>query len=300
MENINSDKISKIPLSIIIPVFNEEKAVREVIASLKIELEKMDIVYEIIAINDGSTDNSRNVLSEIENIKLINHPYNKGYGAALKTGIKNSAFDFVCIIDADNTYPVIEIPNMYKFVGEYDMVVGARIGQNVDIPFQKKYAKVVITKLANYLVGSKIPDLNSGLRIFRKEAALINLNILPSGFSFTTTITCAMMTSDYFVKFHNIDYFTRTGVSKIRPFHFFEFILLVTRLTVYFKPLKIFLPVAAFLFIIGFIRALYTVLRDSWKIHELSLILLTFGLMVFLIGLVADMFVKSRGIGLKQ
>ena len=300
MEILNSNKNQLLPLTIIIPVFNEEKAAAEVISSIKTELSCKNIVYEIIAVNDGSTDKSRDVLSRIENIKLINHPYNKGYGAALKTGIKNATYDLICIIDADNTYPVTAIPEIYKFSAEYDMIVGARIGQNVDIPFQKKYAKVIITKLANYLVGSKIPDLNSGLRIFKKEAALINLNILPSGFSFTTTITCAMMTSDYFVKFYNIDYFTRTGISKIRPFHFFEFVLLVTRLTVYFKPLKIFIPVSAIFFISGLIRALFTITRDNGKIHELSLILLIFGLMVFLIGLVADMFVKSRGIGMKQ
>ncbi|HPG31586.1 MAG TPA: glycosyltransferase family 2 protein, partial [bacterium] len=241
-------------------------------------------------------DNTRKILENIKNIKIINHPYNKGYGAALKTGIKNSAYDYICIIDADNTYPITAIPEMHKYIGEYDMVVGARIGLNVDIPFAKKHAKIFITKLANYLVGSKIPDLNSGLRIFKKEAALYNMNILPSGFSFTTTITCAMLSADYFVKFFPIDYFQRTGDSKIRPFHAFEFFLLVIRLMVYFKPLKVFLPASAFCFIIGILRTVYTIIRDNWKITELSLILLISALMIFLIGLLADMFVKSRGI----
>ncbi len=283
-------------MTVIIPVYNEKDAVKEVISSIKELLDFNKILYEIITVNDGSSDSSREVLSAIDGIKLINHPYNKGYGAALKTGIKNAKYDYICIIDADNTYPVKAIIEMYSFVGEYDMIVGARIGANVDIPFQKKYAKIIITKLANYLVGSKIPDLNSGLRIFKKEIALINLNILPSGFSFTTTITCATMTGDYFVKFYPIDYFKRTGESKIRPFHFFEFMLLVIRLNVYFKPLKIFLPVSFLFFVSGFLRALYTVIRDNGKIHELSLILLTFGLMFFFIGLIADMFVKSRGV----
>ncbi|MBP7652491.1 glycosyltransferase family 2 protein [Candidatus Dependentiae bacterium] len=284
------------PISVIIPVYNEETGVIQVINDLNSVLKNAGIEYELIAVNDGSTDNTRNIINEIKTVKVIHHPYNKGYGAALKTGIKHSKYDYICIIDADNTYPIVAIPEMHKFIGEYDMVVGARIGLNVDIPFAKKHAKIFITKLANYLVGTKIPDLNSGLRIFKKEAALYNMNILPSGFSFTTTITCAMMSTDYFVKFYPIDYFQRTGDSKIRPFHAFEFFLLVIRLIVYFKPLKIFLPASVICFAIGALRTIYTIIRDNWKITELSLILLISALMIFLIGLLADMFVKSRGV----
>jgi len=282
------------PISVIIPVYNEERAIVMVIDELKRILSVNKIQFELIAVNDGSNDNSREILNNIKDITVIHHPYNKGYGAALKTGIKHSKYDYVCIIDADNTYPIDAIPDMHKYLNEYDMVVGARIGLAVDIPSMRKFAKLFLTKLANYLVGSNIPDLNSGLRIFKKEAAIINMNILPSGFSFTTTITCAMMSSDYFVKFFPINYYQRTGESKIRPFHAFEFLLLVIRLIVYFKPLKIFAPAALACFLLGFFRALYTIIRDNWKITELSVMMLISALMIFLIGLLADMFVKSR------
>jgi glycosyltransferase involved in cell wall biosynthesis len=284
-----------IPITIVIPVYNEEKGVEKVINELKNILIQHNIPNEIVTVNDGSTDNSRKVLSEIKDIVKINHPYNKGYGASLKTGIKKAKYDYICIIDADGTYPVTEIPKMYSYINEYDMIVGARIGTNVDIPFAKKYAKKFITMLANYLVGRKIPDLNSGLRIFKKDIALANLNILPSGFSFTTTITCATLSGDYFVKYHKIDYHERIGESKIRPFHAFEFSLLVLRLMIYFKPLKIFLPFSFLIIFGGILRTLQTIIFRG-KIHELSIMLLMTGLMFLFIGLMADMFVKSRNI----
>ncbi len=290
---VNGDRVIK-ELSIIIPVFNEKDAVLDVISGLHALFAETDIKYEIITVNDGSTDGSREILEKNNQIKVIHHPYNRGYGAALKTGIKKALYDYICIIDADNTYPIAAVKEMMEFLPDYDMVVGARTGLNVDIPFAKKFAKLFITKLANYLVGTKIVDLNSGLRIFRKDAAMMYLNILPAGFSFTTTITCAMMTGDYFVKYHPIDYYTRTGVSKIRPFHAIEFLLLVTRLIMYFKPLKIFIPVSIIFFTAGVVRAVFTILRD-FAIHQLSMIFIISALMIFLIGLVSDMFVKSRG-----
>jgi len=283
------------PISVIIPVYNEKNAVKQVVTELHKTLRANNIEYEIITVNDGSTDGSLETLNEMTDIKVIHHPYNKGYGTALKTGIKNAQYDYVCIIDADNTYPIEAILKMREHIPVYDMVIGARIGLNVEIPFMKKFAKIFITKLANYLVGTQIPDLNSGLRIFKKDIAKLYMNILPAGFSFTTTITCAMMTSDYFVKFLPIDYYSRTGESKIRPFHAIEFFLLVMRLIMYFKPLKMFIPVSAILFVIGILRSVYTIYRD-FAIHQLSLIVILSALMIFLIGLMADMFVKSRGI----
>jgi glycosyltransferase involved in cell wall biosynthesis len=262
------------PISVVIPVFNEENGVLDVLNNLKNVLDSNGIIHEIIVVNDGSQDNSRTILEKIDFIKLINHPYNKGYGAALKTGIKNSKFDYICIIDADETYPVDSLPELYKYIEEYDMVVGARTGDKVDIPLQKKWAKYFITKLANYLVGTQIPDMNSG-------------------FSFTTTITCAMMTTDYFVKFVPINYFKRTGESKIRPMHAFEFFLLVIRLITYFKPLKIFAPVSFIVLAVAFLRTVYTIITRN-QIHELSIVLIMLGLILFMLGLISDMFVKSR------
>ncbi|HON55639.1 MAG TPA: glycosyltransferase family 2 protein [bacterium] len=293
MENMQEKK----QLSVVIPVFNEQNAVVSVITEINSLLSKLSIDYEIIAVNDGSTDKSKQAIESLnlKKLRIINHPYNRGYGAALKTGIKKAIYEYICIIDADNTYPVEAIKDMLNSIPEYDMVVGARIGVNVDIPFTRKFAKIFITKLANYLVGIEIVDLNSGLRIFKKNAALLYLNILPNGFSFTTTITCAMMSSEYFVKFHPIDYYKRTGQSKIKPFHAVEFLLLVTRLIIYFKPLKIFIPISALFFIVGFIRAIFTVFRD-FAIHQLSMILIISALMFFLIGLIADMLVKTRNI----
>ena len=209
-------------VSIVIPVFNEEEVVLDTIVSINTIMEKTTFNYEIIIVDDGSTDGTKNNISKYsekgsDKVVILNHEYNQGYGAALKTGIKVSGNEIIVITDADGTYPNEKIPLLLSHISNCDMVVGARIGKNVKIPLIRRPAKWMISVLANYLTSYKIPDLNSGLRVMKKNLIEIYINYLPDGFSFTTTITLALLTNKYKINYIPIDYMARKGKSKIKP-----------------------------------------------------------------------------------
>jgi len=205
-------------------------------------MESSGFEYEIIVVDDGSQDRTAE-LARAEGATVLVMPENRGYGASLKTGIGHSRFETIVITDADGTYPAHYIPVLIAQLGQYDMVVGARTGQHVEIPLTRRPAKWLLRVLAGYLAGRHIPDLNSGLRVMKKDLVRRFSHLLPSGFSFTTTITLAALCSSSLVKYSPIDYKARIGKSKIRPVHAFDFALLIIRTIVYFNPLKIFLPI---------------------------------------------------------
>jgi len=275
--------------SIIIPAYNEECSIVDTIT----EIRQLRGDFEIIVVDDGSTDETFK-LADHAGVKVLKHQENKGYGASLKTGIKNSSYDIIVITDADSTYPNGKIPELVEmFVKDKeDMVVGARIGKNVKIPFLRKPAKWFITKLASFLVGSKIPDLNSGLRVMRKDVLLKYLKIMPNGFSFTSTITMVMLTNDFRVKYTPIDYFKRNGTSKIRPIYdTLNFIQLIIRMVLYFEPLKVFLPLSLPLIIGGVIYAIYQSICFH-NIGTITVIIVLSGIQILAIGMVADLIDK--------
>ncbi|MBI2133597.1 glycosyltransferase family 2 protein [Candidatus Woesearchaeota archaeon] len=277
-------------ISILIPVFNEEKSVARTIERIKKTMGRQQ--HEIIVINDGSTDNTGDIIRGITGIKAINHPYNIGYGASLKTGLKNAKGDWVLITDADGTYPIESIPELLKHKDDYDMVVGARKGEN--IPFMRKPAKAIIGFLANTLTGRKIPDLNSGFRVFRKDVAMQFYNLYPSRFSFTITITLACFTNGYTVKYIPIEYSKREGKSSISPIRdFIGFMMLIVRIMTYFDPLKFFLPPSIILMGSGLAFGIYE-FATIRNIAELPVILVLAGLQIGLLGLLADLITKIR------
>ena len=240
-------------VSIIVPAFNEEESIENTLRRL-CELGQSIEHWQIVVVDDGSTDNTSHICSSFEKITRIRHPRNLGYGAALKTGIKNATYDAVGIIDADGTYPIEKLAELWNIFqnDDTDMVVGARVGRDAKIPMVRRPAKWVINAIANYLVKEKIPDLNSGLRIMRKTAVVKFLNILPDGFSFTTTITLAFFLNGHPVEYVVIPYNNRTGKSKIRPIRdTLNFLQLLIRTTLYFDPLRIYGPLAIFLFLCG-------------------------------------------------
>ena len=290
MKNIN-----KVKYSIVVPAYNEESSIQKTITAI------MSFVsndgYEIIVVDDASTDRTIHDIKQGD-IKLICHTQNKGYGAALKTGIKNAVGKFIILTDADGTYPNDRIPELVSVCekGNYDMVVGARVGSKVEIPLIRKPAKWFITKLASYLTGTKIPDLNSGLRVMRREVVDKYIRILPDGFSFTSTITLAMLTNEYSVKYVPIDYFKREGKSKIKPMQdTLNFIQLIIRTVLYFNPLKVFVPLSLFLVLLAFL-----VLLGSWvltgKVMDVTFgVVLMTAVMVMAIGMLADLIDKRLG-----
>lgn len=257
-------------------------------------MSSLSISYEIIFVDDGSKDKTAEVINSLENVRLIQHSQNKGYGAALKSGIKSARGYYILITDADGTYPVSEIPRLVQYMGSYDMVVGARTGQDVNIQLYRKPAKLFLKKLANYLTGTNIPDLNSGLRIFKKDDAIKYFNIICDGFSFTTTITLSFLCNNLSIKYVPINYHCRVGKSKIKPFKDgLNFILLIINTITYFNPLKVFLPISLAFFLGGVFVFSYSVLFLKIIFDSTVLIFIVSSVQILLFGLLADLNVKK-------
>lgn len=281
--------VSEVNVSIIIPTYNEEKSIAAQIKYVHSAMGQTDWNYEVIVVNDGSTDNTAERAAE-QKVKLLSLPQNRGYGAALKAGIDKAHAELIVIIDADCTYPSTAIPVLLDKAHEYDMVVGARIGKNVNIPLVRKPSKWALNMLANFLSGKHIPDLNSGLRVLKKSVVKRFMYLLPSGFSFTTTITLALLCNDYQVLYHSVDYYRRHGRSKIRPTHSYHFLLLIIRTVICFNPLKVFLPLGGIFFIAGIVKFIYDITQRNLSESFLMglLCMLTAGI-IWSIGLLADL-----------
>lgn len=280
-------------VSVIVPVYNEEANVDKMLGELKLVMEGWGGEFEIIMVNDGSTDNSIQAARSIDGILYSEHKLNRGYGAALKTGIRRAKYDLIAIIDADSTYPAEKLPELLEKTKDYDMVVGARSGKSTHIPLARKVAKFFMTIFAQYLSGHKIPDLNSGLRIMKKQLIEKYITLLPDGFSFTMTITLAMLNDGYEVCYVPITYKSRMGKSKINPvmdtLRFFHLILITS---MYFKPLKVFIPLSLMIGAADIGIALYTtlVVGRIWDITVISLFVLA--VQVWMFGMIAELIVK--------
>jgi len=276
-------------VSIVIPAYNEEGGISSSIKDVIAAMDASDYSYELLIVNDGSTDRTAELAVEA-GARVINLPENMGYGAALKAGIKRSRYETIVITDADGTYPAEVIPTLISELGDYDMLVGARTGENVAAPLVRKPAKWVLRKLASYLAGRHIPDLNSGLRVIRKDLVRRFVHLLPSGFSFTTTITLASLCSGSLVKYSSIDYHARIGKSKIKPSHAFDFLLLIIRTIVYFNPLKVFLPLGGLFFLAGFSKFVYDVYIGNFS--ESALLGFIGAAVLWAVGLLSDQISK--------
>lgn len=278
-------------LSVIIPVYNEEKAIQEVFSQLHALLDTLAISYEIIAVNDCSSDGSLDILKKIQPIVLLHNPYNLGYGASLKRGLRQAKGNWVLIIDSDGSYPIENIPDLLQYANDYDMVVGNR-NQGADV-LGRAPAKWILKKLAGFLTGHKIPDLNSGMRIFRKDLAMEFFGLYPSRFSFTTTITLAFFDHDYTVKYVSIPYHKRVGKSSIRPWHFFDFLGLIFKLILYFRPLKMLIIPILLIFAIGFTKGILDI-HGTGKIGNFELVLVLSSFQIFVMALILEIFNKKN------
>ena len=282
-------------VSIIIPAYNEKEGITHVIESLRLLKERYGTRWEIIVVDDGSTDGTPAMVRKFEDVILIQHPLNRGYGAAIKTGIRHAKYNTLVISDADGTYPINDIPKLITQLPKSDMVVGARHINSSNIPLSRRPAKWMLNKLANYLTGIKIPDLNSGLRVMKKDIVLKYFHLLPDGFSFTTTITLAMLTNNYIVEFIPIEYKIRSGRSKIRPIRdTMNFIQLILRTVLYFDPLKIFLPISVLFFVASIAVLILSYLFTPKVMDITTVILFISGVQILAIGMIADLIDKRN------
>jgi glycosyltransferase involved in cell wall biosynthesis len=279
-------------VSFIVPVYNEADSIGKTVAELRRVGEKSARSFEIVVVNDGSSDGTEEALKKIKDIRSLRHAANLGYGAALKTGIKNAQGEWIAIIDADQTYPAEQFEAMFKEMENFDMVVGARTGKKVHVPLMRRPAKWLLQRLSNALTNQKIPDLNSGMRVFKKEIAQRFLKIIPEGFSFTTTITIAALCNGYAVKYIPINYFKRKGKSSISPIKdFLGFFQLIIRLAVYFKPLNVFLPMCLVFFLVGAAKMAIDAIRLAhFGIGGVAMVLMSF--QILFLGLLADLINK--------
>lgn len=279
-------------ISIIIPCYNEDISVLNMtIQNIKKSLEQYDdFNYEIIVINDGS-ENSYDEIND-HSLTLIHHHKNLGYGASLKTGITRAKYNWIGITDADGTYPNIEFNQLLNHVENYDMIIGQRNWN--DISLIRRFPKYILTSFASFLANYRIPDLNSGMRVFKKEVALKFWQLYPNGFSFTSTLTMGCITNGYAVKFLPISYNKRIGNSSIQPIRdTIRFFKLVTRLSLYFNPTRFFMPISFVLFLAATARGLRDYLvNDSFG--GLTLVLFFMAFQLFFFGLIAEIISKTR------
>ena len=283
----------EVDVSVVLPVFNEKGHLLAEIDRIRKALETSSYTYEIIVVDDGSTDGSADRLRSVEGIRVISFPRNRGSGSARKAGTFAARGRAVVWTDADMTYPNDRIPELVKELEGQDQVVGARTSEQGTAKALRVPAKWIIRMLAQYLAGVKIPDLNSGLRAFRRSVAVQYLHLLPAGFSCVTTITMAFLANGYSVKYIPIEYSPRAGESK---FHWWadtrRYLLQVVRLVLSYNPLKVFLPLGLLLLVVGAAKLGFDLVDKDWRVGSNTSLLLFAAFQVIAIGLLADLVVR--------
>lgn len=275
-------------MSIVIPAVNEAAAIGDLVARLRADAPW----HEVIVVDDGSGDATGDRAREA-GARVIRHPYNKGNGAAVKTGIRSATGDFVLILDGDGQHPPEDARRVVARVGEYDLVVGARDGRS-QATLLRRAGNAALNRLASYLTGRPIADLTSGFRAARREHLREFLHLLPNGFSTPTTTTLAFIRAGYNVSFEPIQARTRQGTSKIHLARDgTKFVLILLKVVTIFSPLRVFVPLSLASFLVGAIYGLWTVVTQM-KIPNGSVLLILFAVVVFLVGLVSEQISSLR------
>ena len=290
-------------VTVVLPCYNEQDHVLAEIERITRAMEATDFSYELLVIDDKSTDSTLKVLKDAlphyPHMRLMAFRRNGGSGTARRIGTTEAYGRYVVWTDADMTYPNERIPEFVQYLvdnPDVDQVVGARTTEQGTHKILRVPAKWVIRKVAERLVQTKIPDLNSGLRAFRREVSLPYLRLLPPGFSCVTTITMSFLSNQHPVDYLPIDYAKRAGSSK---FHFvkdaYRYILQVLRMVMYFNPIKVLMPLALWLLFIGAVKAVVDMVRYDLHVATSTLLLFMSGLIIASMALLADLIVRSRG-----
>jgi glycosyltransferase involved in cell wall biosynthesis len=268
--------------SIIVPALNEAEAVGDLVRALR----GGAAWHEVIVVDDGSTDGTGERAREAGAI-VVRHPYNKGNGAAVKSGVRRATGDAILIVDGDGQHRPADAVRLVTRLDEYDLVVGARSAAT-QASMARRLGNALLNRLATYLTDREIPDLTSGFRAARRECMLEFLHLLPNGFSTPTTTTLAFIKAGYSVAFEPIDAEQRQGKSKIKLARDgAKFFLILLKIITIFSPLKIFVPVSVVTFLLGFGYAIWTAVRQS-HVTNSSVLLILLAVVIFLVGLVSE------------
>lgn len=283
----------QLDISVVLPVYNERGHLDDELDRIRKSLEASDYSFEIIVVDDGSTDGSGDRLREIDGIRLIQFATNRGSGSARKYGSMAARGTYVVWTDVDMTYPNDQIPELVAAIDGYDHIVGARTTEEGTLKLFRTPAKWFIRKLASYLTDTDIPDLNSGFRAFRRDVAEQFLYLLPRGFSCVTTITMAFLANSYSVKFVPIPYAKRAGTSK---FHWWadtrRYLIQVIRMTLMFEPFRVFGPLAIFTGLAASGKLIYDLVASDFKVAGNTLLLAGLSLGLGILGMLADLLVQ--------
>lgn len=276
-------------VSVVVPVYNEQGVIGQVLA----QIEQQPQVDEIIVVDDGSTDQTVAEVGTHSQVRLVQHPYNIGNGAAIKSGIRAASGDIILLMDGDGQHPPTEIPNLLHYMDHYDMAVGAR-STGTQSQWHRNLANSVFNAYASYIVGYPVPDLTSGFRAIRANIARSFVYLLPNGYSYPTTLTIALFRAGYAVKYHPFASPARTGKSKIRPFKDgWRFLLTLTRLATLFVPLKIFLPASLFFLISGGTYTIGKLVLEN-RFSGFGGLIVSIGVFIFLLGLISEQIALLR------
>jgi polyisoprenyl-phosphate glycosyltransferase len=284
-------------VSVVLPVHNEEGHLAEEVVRIRSAFDGSEFSYEVIVVDDASTDGSRAVARGLDGLRLIELPVNRGSGYARRVGSLAARGEVVVWTDVDMTYPNDLMPELVRDLGSFDQVVGARTSEQGTHRWARVPAKWFIRRLAAYLANEPIPDLNSGFRAFRRSVLQQYVHLLPNGFSCVTTITLAFMANGYLVRYVPIEYRERAGRSK---FHWrrdsARYLLQVIRMVMSFNPLRVFLPVGGLLLLLALGKLGYDIVDKDWRITSNAIILMIVSLQILATGLLADL-VARVGMG---
>jgi len=275
-------------VSVVIPAYNEGAAIDQVVQALA----TAGPWHEIIVVDDGSKDQTGAHAAAAGAI-VVRHPYNKGNGAAVKSGIRRATGEHVLIVDGDGQHSPGDARRLVARLGEYDLVIGAR-STSTQATHARRFGNTALNRLAGYLTGREIPDLTSGFRGARREHLREFLHLLPNGFSTPTTTTLAFIKAGYNVAFEPIDALQRTGQSKIRfARDGVKFFVIILKIVTLFSPLRVFLPISLAAFTIGAAYAAWTIATQS-HVTNSSVLLIMLSVVIFLVGLVSEQISSLR------
>jgi glycosyltransferase involved in cell wall biosynthesis len=273
---------------VVIPAFNEAGAITAVVDAIK----SAGSWHEVIVVDDGSTD-ATSALARGAGAMVVKHPYNKGNGAAVKSGIRRATGEYVLIVDGDGQHQPGDALRLIERLGEYDLVIGARASAT-QATFARRAGNGTLNWFASYLTGTEIRDLTSGFRAARREHLMEFLHLLPNGFSTPTTTTLAFMKAGYSVRFEPVEAARRRGASKIRlGADGVSFFLILLKVITIFSPLRIFLPISLSAFAVGAAYAAWTIATQS-HVTNSSVLLILLSVVIFLVGLISEQISSLR------